>query len=218
MPNRLIISVFVLTVFFSCKKDKTATVDLGYNYFPAEIGKWIIYDVDSIAHDDFNDTVIAYKFQIKEFFESEYTDNEGRKTIRIERYKRNNDTMPWIIKDVWALNIFETRVEKVEEDIRYVKLVFPAVKGKTWNGNAFNNLGNQDYKYADADVPLTVNNIKFDSTLSVLHYDQSNLIERKYSEEKFARGVGMIYKEFIELDLQDDAGLELKMKINSWGK
>ena len=34
---------------YSCKRDAPSKVDVGYNYYPNEVGSWIIYDVDSDA-------------------------------------------------------------------------------------------------------------------------------------------------------------------------
>ena len=113
----------VLLGFYSCKKDAPSKVEVGYNYYPNKVGSWIIYDVDSIVWDDFNAPNIAidtFTYQIKEVNESFFLDNEGRETTRIERYKRTNSTMPWIIKDVWYGNRTASKVERVEENIKYI--------------------------------------------------------------------------------------------------
>ena len=97
---------------------------MGYEYFPNDSGIWVQYVVDSIDYDDEfgNDT---FQFQLLEKIESKSIDNEGRDAQRIERLKRPNDSSIWRIKDVWYANLTESKAEKIEENLRYVKLNFP---------------------------------------------------------------------------------------------
>lgn len=213
-------SFFLLFSFFSsCKKDKPAplSLNLGYSYFPLNIGSWIIYDVDSVVHDDYEDTVITYNYQVKELIESKYTDNAGKEIYRVERYKRSTPQDTWKISDVWASHINSSRAEKFEENTWYVKLIFPVKENATWNGNSFNSMDAMEYEYTEVNIPDTLNGNSFDSTLTVRQIDEFNAISQLFSEEKYAVNVGMIYRQYINLDLQKDSGLELTMKINSFG-
>lgn len=96
------LSVFLM----ACSRDEGAVPDFGYNYYPEQQGSFIVYDVDSFFYNDFTDQVDTFKFQLKEKTESFYSDNQNRKTARIERYvKIYNDTIPysamtWTLKDV----------------------------------------------------------------------------------------------------------------------
>jgi len=212
-------TIAISVVLFGCKKDTPPKVDLGYNYYPAAIGSWLIYDVDSTVFDGFASDTIYYEFQIKEVLESTFMDDEGRESIRIERYKRDNTNAEWQIKDIWTTTVTENRVEVVEENVRYIKLTFPAKEGYTWNGNAFNDYEKEDYAYEDVDVSTTVGGISFDSALTVLHVNDSlPIIGQTKSLEKYARNVGMIYKEYIDMDFQTNDGLVHKLTINSYGK
>ncbi|MBL0341829.1 MAG: hypothetical protein IPP71_13370 [Bacteroidetes bacterium] len=89
-----------------------------------------------------------------------------------------------------------------EENSTYVKLVFPITSSATWNGNLLNNFDPKLYEYQNLHQPLILAGINFDSTLTVLQIDDDNFIETMYEIEKYATGVGMIYKEqiFIEKD------------------
>lgn len=206
---------------YSCKKDVAPPVDVGYDYFPINVGHWIIYDVVSIEHDapvNKHDTSL---FQIKEVIESTFLDNENREAQRIERYIRSNSTLPWVIKDVWFSNLTTATAEKVEENARFIKLTFPISLGKTWDGNNFNSQDIWNYEYTEVDVSYTINNLSFDSTVTVLQIDEENLIEKNYALEIYAKDVGMIYKELILLETEVDGtitiGSELTMKLGSYG-
>ncbi len=228
--------------FSSCKKDKAIAPDMGYTYFPNQVGRYIVYNVDSFYYDDFNKKTDTFKFQLKEKIQSVFTDNENRPTIRLERYIKNYSTsipynaMTWILKNVWTENRTLTTAEKVEENLRYIKLVFPVNENQKWNGNIQNTLPEWNYEYDFFDLPRTIGGIYFDSVLQVNQYDDklSNLVEHKYYIEKYARNVGLIYKQVIDVESQPGnpippgffnvpimqritSGVQYTMTINSYG-
>ena len=134
LPLSLIalLSVFLL---LSCKKDVEVPPDVGYSYFPDRVGKYVIYEVDSTRQNDSLDVDTTYHYLLKEVIESIITDNEGRPSLRIERYVKYYDPlvpysqMQWTLKDVWMATLTSTTAETVEENVRYLKLVFPLKKG-----------------------------------------------------------------------------------------
>ena len=213
MKVTVYISILVLaflTGFYSCKKDPSPPVDIGYNYFPDQAGRYIVYNVDSVFYNGNYSPARkdSFKFQIKEKIESIFTDNQGRPTMRLERYvKYYNKNIPysdvsWQLRDVWMQNKTLKTAEKVEENIRYVKLVFPANEDVVWNGNINNTEDAENYKYNFIDQPRTIGNILFDSVLQVDQHSETNLIIQKIYEEKYARNTGMIYKRVINVDSQ----------------
>jgi hypothetical protein len=192
----LLTTVWMLLPLSSCKKDAPVTNFSGHSYFPLHLGHTVIYQVDSIVKSEFNlGQIDTFRFQIKEVVESFFTDMEGRLTARLERYKRNHPSEPWVIHKVWTANLLSNRAEKKEDNITYIKLVFPPRLNLRWNGNAFNELGEQDYVITSVHAPEVVNTIAFDSVLTVLQADEDNIVYKKYEVEKYAAGTGMIYKE-----------------------
>ncbi|HEU4716217.1 MAG TPA: hypothetical protein VFU15_00200 [Bacteroidia bacterium] len=204
----VLITGMASAVFSSCKKD--GTVDTGYSYFPDAIGHYCIYDVDSTVYDDFNNDTVVYRYEVKEIIESYFTDNQGRQAMRVERYRKNySDTVPyanqpWTISRVWSFVRTSSEAEKQEENQRYIRLTFVPREGKTWNGNAYNTLGEMDYKYASVDQPYSLNAMNFDSVATVLQEDETNLITRKFYQERYARNVGMIEKSIIDVHGRTD--------------
>ena len=234
MKQLTLLTLLVITCcLFACKKEKSIEeLDLGYAYFPNETGRYVIYQVDSISYNDFFTPVRidTAHFQLKELIESHFTDNEGRECERIERYVRKNDSLPWVLRDVWYQTKTPVRAEKVEENVRFIKLIFPITSTQKWNGNAYNTIGNYEYAYKNIDAKKTINGIKFDSTITVNQQLDSNLIEKKYQVEIFAKNIGMVYKRFV--DVQDksssiepkpfperiDAGTDYTYRVISFGK
>lgn len=167
----------------------------------------MIYDVDSTVYDDFDGDTTYYKYRIKEKLEEYYYDNEGRKAVRMVRYiKRYDSTMSydnmnWEVKDVWNYTKTATTLEVVEEDQRFTKLIFPVKEEATWNGNAFNTIGEWEYSYEYIDRAESINGVSFDEVLKVVQKDDKlmNVIHRQYYIEKYAKGIGLVYREIKDL-------------------
>ncbi len=192
----------------SCKKKKTETApDVGYGYAPETIGKYIVYDVDSTVYDDFAHDTIYYKYRIKEKLAEAITDNQGRPAIKMIRYvkkydpAKSYDQIGWTVKDVWNYTKTNTALEVVEENERITKLVFPVKTDVVWNGNAQNTLGEMDFKYLFTDQIHVVNSTTFDRVLCVEQKDDKhkNVIHRQYYIEKYAKEVGLVYREITDL-------------------
>lgn len=224
----------VFFVFQGCKKDTPTTSDAGYSYFPDNIGHYCIYELDSTIYDDFTHDTVKYRYQIKEVIESYFTDNQGRQAMRVERYKRpyidtvSYDSLPWTISRVWSFTRTNSTAEKQEENQRFLRLAFVPRVGKTWNGNQFNTMGDWEYEYKDVDVPYMINNLNFDSTLYVEQKLDTNLLNYKSYHERYARHVGMIEKNVV--DVYDDSlvigvsvlhriygGVIYNIKLVDWG-
>ena len=232
IPTIIGLLSFVL-LLNSCKKDDPFQPDFKYDYFPVDSGHWVIYDVDSIFFDDFNMRVDTFHYQIRELIESTFIDNENRETQRIERYRREDSASLWQITDVWFANRTRTVAEKVEENLRFIKLVFPLEEGKTWFGNQYIDATGElewmeewEFEITALDEAETINGMALDSVLTVSQTDQENPLEKIFAEEKYARGVGLVYKELWHLEKQNfsapwteaEKGFILKMTVHDYKK
>ena len=200
-----IIAAFIcgLILMQSCTKEQHAqAIDMGYGYFPNNVGKFVIYDADSIVRNSYTQTTDTFKYQLKDLIASIFTDNSGRATQRIERYVRpySGDTT-WVLKNVWTGNLTTYNAQVVEGNIRYIKLAFPVTATQTWYGNAFNSTADSTltYSYSAANVPFNIGNQHFDSTCTVLQRNDSTLLSRNYSIEVYAKNIGLIYKNYINI-------------------
>jgi hypothetical protein len=200
------LALFILGIVWllsGCKKDPVleSSPDLGYDYFPVSVGKYIVYDVDSTRYRAIQADTIHAIYRIKEQLDSVFTDNQGRTTYTLVRYLKNYsptvsyDSMQWVIKDVWVVNITKTTAEEVEENIRYIKLIFPVAANSSWNGNAQNTVGEWDYEYSTVNGQESVNGHTYDNVVTVTQKDYSTALGKQFYEEKYAKGIGMITKE-----------------------
>ncbi len=212
-----VVAVAWMCSFGSCKNDEPVDADIGYGYFPTKVGHWVIYEIDSTVYDDFDGDTDVYRYQVKEILESEFTDNEGRPSVRVERYRRNYDSsvaydsLPWYLSRVWSFTKTTTTAEKFEENQRYIRLAFAAVDGKSWDGNAYNTMGQWNYKYTDVDQPYSMGAFAFDSTCLVEQKKEINLINHRTYYERYAKNVGLIEKNVIDVH---DTGFAAMPVIN----
>ncbi len=212
--------LFSAMIFISsCNKDELYLVDFKYEYFPLQVGSWIEYEVDSITYDNNFDppAVDTANFILKELIESAFIDAGGNTAYRIERYRKESDSADYVLMNVIYQSVNDKEADRVEGSLRYTKLVFPLLEGTTWNGNAkIDATGEQaylagwEYEVTSIDVPMTFGSQVFDSTVTVLQIEDENLIEKKYSEESYAKGVGLIFKETMHLEKQN--------VLNGWDK
>lgn len=193
-----IVFLFLL-VLLSCKKDKISDARIDYSYFPLDTTSWIIYKVKEISIDSLVNKYDTSEYYVKEIISGKYQNSTGDEMYRIERYTRTNDSSAWVIKDVWNAELTPKAAYKTEENIRYIKLVFPANYGYKWDGNAYNNLDPQQYEITDIDIPDSLNSLSFDSVLTVTQDCDSSLLHKDYTYEKFAKHIGLIERYLINV-------------------
>lgn len=189
----------LLIAAFSCKEDESDyEPDLGYSYFPTEIGSYITYRADSIFHDNpttaaagIHDTISYY---IKEVVESEVLDALEEPAMRIVRYKRDTPDDAWELRDVWMAKTSSRNAEKVEENRRYVKLAFPISATSEWDGNALNDLEEWRYSYDSIGYGRDFDTLSFEQTVFVNQRQFLTEVNDERAYEIYAKGVGLIYR------------------------
>lgn len=214
---------FVFLFALSCKKEK-ASVDFHFDYFDLRQGRYITYDVTEIKHDD--GAIVAHdtmNYQLKTVIGDTVVDNEGRIARKFLRYKRNSPSDSWVLSDVWTAIITGRRAELVEENQRMVKMVFAPTISKVWDLNAYNPQNELECYYRDLHKQTTINGIQFDSVLVVEQEDFPSFVDYRRKYEVYANGVGLVYKHFKDLKIQNfdslnvTSGNELFYKVTGYG-
>jgi hypothetical protein len=221
-PYRLLLFVSLVAALNACKKQDTFSSPKLTNYFPLVPGKHITYNLDSTVFINFGqrDTVISY--QVQDVVDSQITDNTGKAAFRIIRYIRKNPADSWTPNNTFMVIPTDNSIDVVEDNLRFQKLKLPINNGFSWKGNSYIDtysltsdvkyLDDWDYTYDSVNVPLTIGTLSFDSTLKVMQRDEflgqdpsdptTQYAERNYGVEKYASGVGLIYKEFLHWEYQ----------------
>ncbi|MEO9531907.1 MAG: hypothetical protein ABJG68_15860 [Crocinitomicaceae bacterium] len=213
----------VVLAFSSCKKTDE-TIIYGDHYFPADSGRYVIYDVMDIVHDDPSNVHDTSRFQIKEIIGEEIIDNEGDPTRKLYRYFRENDTLNWSLQDVWIVKKTGRSVELVEENQRKIKMAFSISYDQYWDGNALNNLDAEQCYYSHIYEPISVGSIDYDSSVVVEHQDFLTYIEYLRFYEVYAPNVGKIQSYYKDVEINEgdtlnvEKGTELFYEAVAFGK
>ncbi len=222
--------VIICYVFTACNpicKDCMVAMS-GQAYFPLEVGRFTEFDVAEQEYALGRDaTTRAY--QIKESVVEQYKDVSGQTVFRIVRYKRTNDTQRWQPDSTLTTRLSIDQAIRNESGRDYVKLVFPVAEKLTWNGNAYNNLGEDKYELKNINKPYQLGNQKFDNTITVIQQNDSTLVGQDKRLEVYANEIGLIYRESTVLQLcssspacvgkgQIDYGLKRVIKFARNGK
>ncbi len=203
-PLLLLSAIFL----FSCVKDDSDTPqpEQGKAFYPTVVGSYIDYRADSIFHDQPDPTIPGTHdtttYYIRELIESEFIDAADEPALRLERFKKNEESDPWELRDVWFLKRTNRNVQKVEENIRYIKMGFPVASETTWNGNALNELDAWTYRFDSLYVPRTYADQDFTRTVRVLQRENKNFVEDELAYEIYGENIGLIYRYYRDLDTQ----------------
>ncbi len=200
--RQIAVFLIIITVFFlGCKKENAfKEIDFHYSYFPLTKGLQRIYLVqDRTVDKDINiDTTITY--ELKEVVDSFYYDIAGEPAWRLVRYRRADSTQQWILIDVWENQIVNKQAFVIEENQRFVKVIFPPKLGAIWNGNAYNTLTPKTFTISDIDKKIEINNLLFDSVLTVYQDKSETMINKYHTFEQYAVNVGLINKTIIAIE------------------
>lgn len=201
----LIFCVFAFVAFGCTKKNVPAPEIYGLDYYPTTQNKFVVYDIDSVIYNEIPRDTISYRYRIKEKIADSFSDNEGKPAIRMERYiKKFNpakpyDSIPWIIKEVWMVTANQKSIQVLEGNVRFTKLVFPVQEKAVWNGNVSNTLGEASYAYEYFDRQEAIGNNMLDNVLKVKQKDFRTLISYESASEKYAKGIGLVYREITNI-------------------
>lgn len=223
MKKYLLISVCCGLIFIGCKKqnDNFSSSPLS-DYFPLKTGKFITYDLDSTIFINFGSKDTVVKYQVQDRVDSQITDNIGRTAFRIIRFIRKNSTQNWTPNNTFIAINTGSSIEFSENNLRFIKLKLPVKDGYTWKGNSFIDtyslnsevkyFDDWDYVYDSLNVPLTLGALRVDSTIKVKQRDEflgqdphlagTQYAEKNYGAEKYGKGIGLVYKEFLHWEYQ----------------
>lgn len=226
-PLSVLFAVLFLTVLQTCKNESIPVpVDESLSYFPLQVGKYVEYRMDSVIFDVVSgkktkDTSISY---LREVVADTFTDLAGKKAYRLERFFKKAPSDPWTIQSVWTAQITPNGYERTEDNLRFIKMIFPMVPAQEFNALVYIDT---EQPYYIADEPVTIYRqwgyqkvektnqkeriglFNLDEVATVLLNNSRNVIEKRYAVEKYAKGIGLVYKEMQILDCQSCPGSTL---------
>ena len=225
----------IVLLFAACKKTDVFTSAPLEDYLNPQVGKYIIYRLDSTKFTNFGQNTIKIQYQAKDEIDAAITDNLGRPAFRVIRYLRDTAGLaPWTPNSTYMIVPAKNSVEVIEDNFRYLKLMLPVKEGFNWKGNTYISLYSNDqnweyaylddwdYTYENVDMPFTVfNNQVVDTTLTVNQRnevsgqpnDPNYYSEINFSLEVYGKGIGLVYKDFLHMEYQPPKGGDPGYKV-----
>lgn len=213
----LLISLTVL-IIPSCNKKNPLITDTPADYYPLQIGKYIIYRMDSLKYTNVGSEETITSYLAKEVVEDSITDNLGRPSFRVIRYLSDTTgTQEWAPSIAFMVTPTFNAVEVVENNLRFIKLVTPVQDYITWKGNAYIDtksdnspvpyMDDWNYTYANTGQPYDVLGGTVPEAVVVNEIDETTGNMNTYSQTTFSRevygkGIGLIYKRFLHSEYQ----------------
>lgn len=220
MKYTILLFVALSVIWVGCEREVEVPDDIDYSYFPLNTGHFVDYRVDSVLYNDFSMTVDSSTYYVREEVGEIQQNNTDAPYNLIYRYQRRDTFLSWSSPRVWTARLDDYRLIKTEENLPFIRMVFPLRNDKKWDGLVHvrrdtvivfdEQTGETIDMFKDWDdcvvsnfgEPYTVNGHYFPETATIVHVDKTNNIERRYSVERYAKGVGLIEKEMWILDTQ----------------
>ena len=213
----------ISVVFFSSCKKSTEVFDTAplSDYYPLTIGKYITYKLDStVVYQNFGQTQTVSSYQVKLVVDALVADNLGRPAYRIIRYIRKTPANAWAPDNTFMAVNTGTSMEFIENNFRLLKMIAPIHEGNTWKGHTYIDtyslnstvkyLDDWDYTWDSLNYPARVGALTIDSTVKVAQRNEiignpsnpGSYSEVNIGEEKYAKGIGLIYRKFLHMEYQ----------------
>ncbi len=219
IPSTLI----TLTIFclLACNERviQEPNLDFGYDYFPLELGDFWEYEVDSFIYRPGQNGGVAIdsvQAQLREMVVDTFRDNANLLNFIVEQYTRRSKEDIWQIRNVLRLARNEEQAYRIEDNLRFLKMVFPPKPESSWPGtNYFDEFIAIPVAGGDIEVfkgwESTIlsregswksGDLNFEEVLEIEIADFNTFIERREGKEYYAKGVGLISRSLTIFDTQ----------------
>ncbi|MBU6324698.1 MAG: hypothetical protein KJS92_04350 [Bacteroidetes bacterium] len=188
-------------LWFSSCEDRVEEnpVFSGPEYFAYDSGQVRIYEVDSFIHSSQADSVQYRKILFREFAESWIANNDGSRSLRIERSVSYDTGKTWRMNKVFSVQNRSTHAEWWEDNLRTIVLSYPMREKRIWNGNALNSQAPANFSYGAIRSDYSNGLLKAERGVLVNRQADSNFLYRISEHEWYGKGLGLMYREYVSL-------------------
>lgn len=213
------IKLFIIgLVLFGCREVEDP-VDIGYDYFPLGVGYEWVYQVDSIHHYDFSQTIDTFKYYRKEVIVSEADIVSQEKRYNVDVFLKT-DTTDWKYKSSLVVYKNDLRAVRAINNKSVMHLLFPVVDRVYWDANQLNSEGQDRFRYLDTEKHRSMMKDSFMNNVFVQQAFDTTIIDEDIRWELFAEGVGMVEKQIVSIEKQFDKrnGYDFRWKLMTFTK
>lgn len=187
--------ILIISLVASCnvKQVDPDDVDLGYDYFPVSEGLYRTYEVKEISLLPLSKDTSNYF--LKEVIR-EPVDNFDEDSHLLYRYKKNDESDPWILDSAWTITRTSTQAIVQENNKRRLYLSFPISEDLAWDYNAYNASSEDVFKvetmgesYPNPKLPNL-----HDDVVVVAPTEIRNAITVNDRQFVYQRGIGLVYR------------------------
>jgi len=193
----------IFAALFACNASEDPDPALaGADYFPLVVGHFLEYEVTETRYRP-NAAPETRTFQLRQEIVDSIINQAGGVTYVIYRYTRDNEANPWVYKTTWSARREINRIVVQEGNIPFIRLSLPVRSGLMWDGNALNAEPEDTYLMNSVNSSETLPDGTTAPVLQVIQEEFDDIIvgERDIRRESYARNIGLIRREWIQLDL-----------------
>lgn len=191
-------------------------MEVGYDFYPLEIGHYVVYDVDSLIYDDLLRAVLPSKCQLRYEVVDTFRNNNNELAYVVNIRYRKTEAEAYVPYDVMYVTRNDNRLIETQNNMNFIKLTFPIQNGNIWDGNAmiphgdpaYAEFDNNEWNYTysgfndsyNTGINLFQHTVKvhqIDDQLNDPDIDSTAYAYRNFGEEVYAFNVGMVYRERI---------------------
>lgn len=200
---------FLFLLLAACQSRDVSPKISASEYYPLKTGTYWLYDVTETTITQLGgQSSVSYELKVQI---SEAVVLTLPETYILQRFKRTDSNSPWVEQTTWFARQDDFQVVQQEGNTPFIKLSSPLSEGKSWNGNALNNLGGTD-KCEDGtfncDNYVSINlrkrfefaNLFFDDTVTIQENNENDpIVEKDVRTAVYARTIGLVYRETTHL-------------------
>ena len=200
---------WILLFGVGCDEEPFDPLPDGRDYYPLEIGSVLEYRYDSIIFDDFQGGNRMDTFS--GFIREEVVDTVaigGSTEFVIQRSIRRSTDQPWTNVATLSQHTDQAFAYRQESNLRLIKMRFPLRATSAWDPTALIDPGtevtvgtetiemfsNWSGEVTGLGQEEEIGDFAFDEVMTCLQADDDNEIERRYVVEKYARGIGLVFR------------------------
>jgi hypothetical protein len=217
-----ITAIFAVFFLISCaSKSETETLpNRGKDYYPLSIGNTALFSLDSVIYDPLPTgiQIDTYRWQAREILRDTLRSKTGELGYVVDRSIKTISSADWVPRETFNATLTADYALLAENNLLYIKFPTYFEVGTNWDGNLFNDVNTRLEVAGEILEPFSkkwtfevvsygkaekIGTKDYSDVLTVqAQSDPKILTEKRYSLEKYAKGIGLVYREIKILDTQ----------------